>query len=86
MSGEGNVTDVRAYILINTEPGKAAHVVKQARDIPGVDIASDLAGPYDVIVWACSATVDELGQVIVAQVQQIDGVTRTLTCPEMTTV
>lgn len=77
---------VRAYILITTEPGKAAHVVKQARDIPGVELASDLAGPYDVILRTTTTTVDDLGRVIVAQIQQIDGVTRTLTCPEMSTL
>lgn len=80
------MTNVRAYILINTEPGKAAHVVKEVRDLQGVDIASDLAGPYDVIVRASSPTVDDLGKVIVAHIQHIDGVTRTLTCPEMTTI
>ncbi len=77
---------VHAYILINTEPGKAAHVVKQARDIPGVSLATDLAGPYDVIVRAFAWTIHELGSLVVAQIQQIDGVTRTLTCPEMSTM
>lgn len=80
------MTEVRAYILINTEAGKAAHVVKQALDIDGIDIAADLAGPFDVIVRARSTTVDELGQMIVAQLQDLDGVNRTLTCPEMSTM
>jgi DNA-binding Lrp family transcriptional regulator len=80
------VGDVRAYILINTEVGKAAHVVKKVQDIDGVDLAADLAGPYDVIVRAGSTTIDELGRVIVTRIQQIEGVTRTLSCPEMSTM
>ena len=43
--------------------------------------AEDVTGPYDVIVRADAATVDELGQLVVARVQGVAGITRTLTCP-----
>jgi DNA-binding Lrp family transcriptional regulator len=38
-------------------------------------------GPYDVIVRAEAADIDGLGKLIVAKVQAVPGVTRTLTCP-----
>ena len=38
-------------------------------------------GPYDVIVRAEARNVDELGKLVVARVQGVDGITRTLTCP-----
>lgn len=38
-------------------------------------------GPYDVIAVAQAANVDELGRLILDQVQTVDGITRTLTCP-----
>ena len=47
----------------------------------GVIQAEDVTGPYDVIVRAQADTVDELGRMVVAKVQQVDGITRTLTCP-----
>lgn len=72
---------VHAYILIQTEVGKAAAVAQSISSISGVTKAEDVTGPYDVIVRAEADTVDELGRLVVARVQSVDGITRTLTCP-----
>ncbi|SHM70290.1 MULTISPECIES: Lrp/AsnC family transcriptional regulator [Streptomycetaceae] len=72
---------VQAYILIQTEVGKASAVAEVISKIDGVIQAEDVTGPYDVIVRARADTVDELGRMVVAKVQQVDGITRTLTCP-----
>jgi DNA-binding Lrp family transcriptional regulator len=72
---------VQAYVLIQTEVGKAAAVARSISEIEGVTLADDVTGPYDVIVRAEARNVDELGKLVVAQVQGIDGITRTLTCP-----
>ncbi|MER5789371.1 Lrp/AsnC ligand binding domain-containing protein [Streptomyces sp. NPDC001980] len=72
---------VQAYILIQTEVGKSSTVAETISKIPGVIQAEDVTGPYDVIVRAQAETVDELGRLVVARVQQVDGITRTLTCP-----
>jgi DNA-binding Lrp family transcriptional regulator len=72
---------VQAYVLIQTEVGKAAIVAEQVRGIPGVESADDVTGPYDVIVKANSEDVDSLGQLVVRKIQDVDGITRTLTCP-----
>ena len=72
---------VTAYILIQTEVGKAAQVAKAIVDITGVQQAQAVTGPYDVIVRAEAQNIDELGQLVVARVQAVAGITRTLTCP-----
>ena len=72
---------VTAYILIQTEVGKAAQVAKDIAEIPGVQQAEYVTGPYDVIARAEARNIDELGRLIVARVQAVDGITRTLTCP-----
>src|SRR6266540_6542641 len=72
---------VTAYILIQTEVGKAAQVASATGDIDGVVSAEDVTGPYDVIARAEAESVDELGQMVVSRVQMIEGITRTLTCP-----
>ena len=72
---------VTAYILIQTEVGKAAQVAKDILDITGVQQAQAVTGPYDVIVRAEAQNIDELGQLVVARVQAVAGITRTLTCP-----
>jgi DNA-binding Lrp family transcriptional regulator len=72
---------VSAYILIQTEVGKASQVATEVRQIDGVISADDVTGPYDVIVQAEANSVDDLGKMVVSRVQLIDGITRTLTCP-----
>jgi DNA-binding Lrp family transcriptional regulator len=72
---------VHAYILIQTEVGKAAAVAAEIAEIDGVTTAEDVTGPYDVIVHAEAENVDLLGQLVVAKIQNVEGITRTLTCP-----
>jgi DNA-binding Lrp family transcriptional regulator len=72
---------VRAYILIQTDVGKAAEVARQIGAIDGVVNADDVTGPYDVIARAEAASMDQLGRLVVGQVQRIEGITRTVTCP-----
>jgi DNA-binding Lrp family transcriptional regulator len=72
---------VQAYILIQTEVGRAADVAREIAAIAGVTQAEDVTGPYDVIVRAEASSVDALGKMVLAKVQSVPGITRTLTCP-----
>jgi len=72
---------VSAFVLIQTEVGKAASVAESVAAMDGVVSAEDVTGPYDVIVRAEGGTLDELGKMVVSKIQLIDGITRTLTCP-----
>lgn len=72
---------VTAYVLIQTDVGKAADVATQVGTIDGVVQAEDVTGPYDVIARAESKSVDDLGRLVVSQIQRIEGITRTVTCP-----
>ena len=72
---------VQAYVLIQTEVGKAATVARTVSALDGVVAAEGVTGPYDVIVRTEAATVDELGQMVVGRIQLIDGIIRTVTCP-----
>ena len=71
---------VQAYILIQTEVGKAADVAVTIKDIQGVAQVDAVTGPYDVIVLTEASSVDELGKLVVSNVQVVPGITRTLTC------
>jgi DNA-binding Lrp family transcriptional regulator len=72
---------VSAYILIQTEVGRAASVAAAVRDIPGVQAADDVTGPYDVVVRLDAASIDDLGKVVVGRVQMLEGITKTTTMP-----
>ena len=71
---------VQAYILIQTDVGKAAEVAKAIAQVNGVTLAEDVTGPYDVIARVEATTVDELGKLVIAKIQDVEGITRTLTC------
>ena len=72
---------VDAYVLIQAEVGRSAEVAEALGKIPGVRFADVVTGPYDVVVRAEAAEIDELGKLIAAKVQAVVGITRTLTCP-----
>ena len=72
---------VSAYVLIQTEVGKAASVAESVGKIDGVLTAEDVTGPYDVIVRVESETMDDVAKTVVSRIQMVDGITRTLTCP-----
>jgi DNA-binding Lrp family transcriptional regulator len=72
---------VSAYVLIQTEVGRAASVANEVGRLPGVVSAEDVTGPYDVVVRVEADTVDDLGTMVVSQIQRIQGITRTITCP-----
>jgi DNA-binding Lrp family transcriptional regulator len=69
-----------AYVLIETEVGKVAHVAQALTKLDGVQLVEDLAGPYDVIARLQAPSLDQLGRLVVAHLQLLDGVTRTVTC------
>ena len=75
---------VQAYILIQTEVGKASSVAKAVSAIAGVTIAEGVTGPNDVIMRAEAASMEDLGRTVLAKVQGVAGITRTLTCPVTT--
>jgi DNA-binding Lrp family transcriptional regulator len=72
---------VEAYVLIQVEVGRSAEVADAVGKIPGVRFADVVTGPYDIVVRAEAAEIDELGKLIAAKVQAVVGVSRTLTCP-----
>ena len=75
---------VQVFILIQTEVGKASSVAAAVGAIAGVTLAEGVTGPYDVIMRAESASMEDLGRSILSKVQAVPGITRTLTCPVTT--
>jgi len=72
---------VEAYVLIQTEVGRAEVVAKQLSALPGVVSAEYVTGPYDVVLRISADTLALLQSDVVPAVQQVPGITRTLTCP-----
>jgi DNA-binding Lrp family transcriptional regulator len=68
-------------MLIQTEVGRAEVVAKQLAALPGVLSSEYVTGPYDVVVRIGADTLGDLQATVVPTVQQVAGITRTLTCP-----
>jgi DNA-binding Lrp family transcriptional regulator len=71
---------VEAYILVQASVNSSS-VAREIRKIDGVEQADDLSGPYDVIAKITAPDMDSLGKLVVARIQTVEGITRTLTCP-----
>jgi DNA-binding Lrp family transcriptional regulator len=71
---------VQAYILVQTEVGRSVSVMREIAKFPGVVLAEDVTGPYDVIARVEADTVNHLGELVISKIQEVKGITRTLTC------
>ena len=74
---------IKAYVLVQVRVGRSAEVAREITRIESVLSSDVVNGPYDVIALAEAADMDDLGKLVVARIQAVDGVTRTLTCPVM---
>ncbi len=70
---------VKAFILIDTSPGKARDVAQKLRQVPGVSLAHAVTGPHDIIAVAEAPDVTALGELVVQRIQSVTGVNRSLT-------
>lgn len=68
-------------MLIQTEVGRAEVIAKQLAALPGVLSSEYVTGPYDVVVRIGAESLRELESDVVPSIQQVTGITRTLTCP-----
>lgn len=71
---------VGAYVMIQTEVGKSRSVSTGIRELAGVVDTDEVTGPYDIICKLQAESVEELGTLVLARLQEIPGITRTLTC------
>lgn len=72
---------VQAYVLVQTEMAQSAAVAARLAAIEGVTAANEVTGPYDVIAVVEAPDVGVLGREVLAKVQAVEGITRTITCP-----
>ncbi|MGE2734370.1 Lrp/AsnC ligand binding domain-containing protein [Mycolicibacterium vaccae] len=72
---------VEAFVLIQTEVGRAEVVASALAGVDGVRSAEYVTGPYDVIVRVGAENLADLKSTVVPAVAQVAGITRVLTCP-----
>jgi len=68
---------MRAYVLIETAPGKTKSVKGTDSTVVNLDAVT---GPFDFIAVVEGTTLDAVGRLVTDEIGSIDGVTRTTTC------
>lgn len=71
---------MKAYILMNVNPGANKRVAEQLRKLDEVKEANMTFGPYDVVAIVHFRDLKELGDILDNKVQPVPGVVDTLTC------
>jgi DNA-binding Lrp family transcriptional regulator len=71
---------VQAFVLLEAKPGKALAVSRQLAKIRGVSASYAVTGPFDVIVRVEAPDFKTIAQLVVAKVQALANVGRTVTC------
>jgi DNA-binding Lrp family transcriptional regulator len=69
----------KAFVLINTEIGSEADVLKDLRKIEGVEEAFSVYGVYDIIAKVSAETMDKLKEIVTWRIRRLDKVRSTLT-------
>ncbi|MCZ6615406.1 MAG: Lrp/AsnC ligand binding domain-containing protein [Chloroflexi bacterium] len=73
----------KAYILIETQVGKALAVVQALRDLDVVQSADGVTGPYDIIAVVEADDLGSIGDIVTSHIHFIPGITRSVTCLSM---
>ena len=72
---------IEAFVLIQAGVGMASRVGQTVSAMQGVRAADVVTGPYDVVARVEAVSIDALGSLVVSEIQAVEGVARTLTCP-----
>jgi DNA-binding Lrp family transcriptional regulator len=68
-----------AFVLINTEIGSEADVLRDLKKVEGVDEAHAVYGVYDIIARVKADTMDKLKETVTWKIRRLDKVRSTLT-------
>jgi DNA-binding Lrp family transcriptional regulator len=79
MEGTEVQNPMKAYVLINTELGQEAAVVKVLKDVEGITDIFSLYGIYDVIVQVEAESMDKIKEIVFNNIRRLDSVKTTIT-------
>ncbi len=70
---------VQAYILVTAAIGKVKTVAKDVKKLPDVKDVHVVTGPYDIIAYVDTKSMDTLSRAVVEGIHKIKGVVDTNT-------
>ena len=70
----------RAYVLIEADPALIPTIMEELAQIENVRSADVVTGIYDIIVFVEGENQNEIGRVVIRDINPIKGVKRATTC------
>jgi len=68
---------VKAYVLVQTQLGRARSVAKAVAKVRGVKMVHAVTGVYDVIAYLELPNMTSLSELVIRKIQSVKGVERT---------
>jgi DNA-binding Lrp family transcriptional regulator len=68
-----------AFVLINTDIGSESDVLKEVKEVEGVEEASAVYGVYDIVARVKADAMDKLKEIVTWRIRKLDKVRSTLT-------
>lgn len=68
-----------AFVLINTELGSETEVLKELKQVEGVNEAYAVYGTYDIVARVKAQTMDKLKEIVTVRIRKLGNVKATLT-------
>jgi DNA-binding Lrp family transcriptional regulator len=72
--------EICAYVLIGIYPNKINEVINYLRKLENVKQVHAVTGPYDGVAYVEAENIKQLSQLILAEIQNLEGVRETTTC------
>jgi DNA-binding Lrp family transcriptional regulator len=69
----------KAFVLINTEIGSEADVLKDLKKVEGISEAYAVYGVYDIVARVRADAMDKLKEIVTWRIRRLDKVRSTLT-------
>ncbi|MGH9323790.1 MAG: Lrp/AsnC family transcriptional regulator, partial [Vicinamibacteria bacterium] len=70
---------LRAYVLIQTVPGRLQGVARALRRMPAIRVVDAVAGPYDIVAILEVTEIRDFSHLVAGSIGGLRGVTRTTT-------
>jgi DNA-binding Lrp family transcriptional regulator len=70
---------LRAYVLIQTVPGRVEAIIRSLRRMPAVYTVDPVTGPYDIVALLAVDEVRDISHTVAGTIGGMRGVTRTTT-------
>ena len=70
----------KAFVLIETTPGKSKDVVSAIKELgKGIKTVDTVTGPYDIIAVIEGESLNSIGDLVTVEIHPLPGISRTVT-------